>query len=321
MDKLNRNEYFDNLKGFLILAVIIGNSLELASPSGANVHFVILCLYIFHMPLFAFVSGYFSKLSRRSTKEKVIDTFKLYLFAQVFYTMFIYFIFGDQTIRFQLVMPHWTLWYLLSLTCWYLLEEYMKDLKKWIPITIGIALLIGFDTSIGTTGSIERTIFFLPCFLLGVWFKPEYIKILKRNKFKLLVISAISIVALFVIRDVIPVELFFEYTNYFWYFEQPWFPFVMRIVHYILAIIVGACVMAFIPEKKTWMKFAGVASLNIYITHSLTAKMTITTGILKYNSLLQIITSTIIYVGLVLIIVYVYRKFIEPQIDRLKKKR
>ena len=35
----HRDFYFDTLKGFLILCVIIGNSLELADPQNINIHF------------------------------------------------------------------------------------------------------------------------------------------------------------------------------------------------------------------------------------------------------------------------------------------
>ena len=71
----HRDFYFDTLKGFLILCVIIGNSLELADPQNINIHYFILFLYVFHMPLFTFVSGYFSKLSKRTTVQKVKGTF------------------------------------------------------------------------------------------------------------------------------------------------------------------------------------------------------------------------------------------------------
>lgn len=320
-----RNSYFDNLKGFLIISVIIGNSLELANPESVNIHFFVLLLYVFHMPLFAFVSGYFSKLSKRTTKDRVIDTLKLYVYAQVFYTAFNYLLLWRHGTKLQMLMPQWTLWYLLSMIFWYIISDYVKDYKKWIIWTVIIAMLVGLDGSVGTNISSSRTLFFLPFFIGGMAFKVEYIEILKENKTKVLIMSIITIIALWFLNEATPIELFFEYAKYNWYFERPWFPMFMRAFHYLSAVLVGMSIFAFMPSKTTKLAKIGKYSLIMYLTHSGVAEILISSRILKYNSILQVVISTVIVVAVVIIVTFRYVRYKENKIIKdteiIKEKR
>lgn len=315
----DRNSYFDNLKGFLIISVIIGNSLELANPESVNIHFFVLLLYVFHMPLFAFVSGYFSKLSKRTTKEKVKDTLKLYVYAQVFYTAFNYLILWRHGTRLQLLMPQWTLWYLLSMIFWYLISDYVNNHKKWIVWTIIIAMLAGLDSSIGTSVSVSRTLFFLPFFIAGMAFKPEYINVLRENKIKILIGTISAIVVLWFLNEETPIELFFEYSKYTWYFDRPWFPMFMRAYHYCSAVVVGMSIFAFMPSGKTILTKIGKFSLIMYLAHSGISEILISSGILKYNSWVEVILSTIIIVVLVITFTFSYIKFKKNRVEKANK--
>jgi len=301
-----RNQYFDNLKGFLIILVIIGNSLELANPEVVNVHFLILLLYVFHMPLFVFLSGYFSKLSKRTTKQKVEKSIKLYVGAQVFYTAFNFFILGRESAKLRILMPQWTLWYLLSMVFWYIISDYVKDYKKWIIWSIIIAMLAGLDSSIGTSGSSSRTLFFLPFFIGGMAFKEEYIDVLRANKVKIAIGSILTIVVLWLLNEATPIELLFEYTKYTWYFDRPWFPMFLRGFHYISAVVVGMGILIFMPSKSTKLSKVGKYSLIMYLTHSGIAEIFISYKLLKYDSLLEVIISTTIIVSAVIIVTFSY---------------
>lgn len=63
---VNRS-YWDNMKGLLISLVVMGHFIQVYFEKcvwGDNYYFLqtVLCfIYYFHMPLFIFVSGYFSK--------------------------------------------------------------------------------------------------------------------------------------------------------------------------------------------------------------------------------------------------------------------
>lgn len=57
-----RDYLFDNIKGLLIFLVVFGHLISYSSFKKIHsIDFIYLSIYIFHMPIFVFISGYFSK--------------------------------------------------------------------------------------------------------------------------------------------------------------------------------------------------------------------------------------------------------------------
>lgn len=304
-----RDSYFDTLKGVLILLVVIGNSLELSNTDLPFIHYFILFLYMFHMPLFAFISGYFCKKSKRSTVERVSEIFILYISVQTIYYIFYKFIMGETDNRLKFMEPYWTLWYLVSLIFWYIIYDYIKDSKKWLIGSVLAAILIGYDPSVFNYLSISRTIFFLPFFILGVMFKKEYINKIKEKKKLLGTLSLIVLIILFFLSFGLIIDLLFEFVGYESYYpDATWYPLLIRIFHYIGAVILGAFIMSLIPKRKTIFSPIGKYSLYIYIVHSGISEFFITNEILKYYNYGFLIFSEIIIVLTSLLLVYLYAK-------------
>lgn len=291
MEEINikeRDYYFDNIKGLLILLVILGNSLEHAEPTVINTHFFLLLLYLFHMPLFTFVSGYFCKKSKRTTQEKVIKIFKVYVGAQIFYTLFEQIVFRNEYIKLEFFSPRWTLWYLLSLMSWYILSDFIKDKKRWLIVSICLALYIGMDYGVGSYASISRTFFFLPFFIAGMIFEKRHIEYLK-SKIKYILVAALFIVGiLFYIRKRVPLELFFEYSRYTSLFGSAMFPFIMRVFHYIGGFLISFIILAIMTPKKTALSKIGENSLVLYVLHSGVTKILCKFSFIKYSTPLYI---------------------------------
>ena len=59
-----RDARFDTLKGFLILSVVFGHFFTHDAVHGASSLAMANLIYFFHMPLFVFVSGYFTNNQR-----------------------------------------------------------------------------------------------------------------------------------------------------------------------------------------------------------------------------------------------------------------
>ena len=57
-----RDSYWDCLKFYLIFLVVLGHTLELSNNEGTVNRAVYNCIYLFHMPLFVFISGRFSHI-------------------------------------------------------------------------------------------------------------------------------------------------------------------------------------------------------------------------------------------------------------------
>lgn len=303
-----RDNYFDNLRGFLIICVIIGNSLEYSYPHPTKIHYLILFLYLFHMPLFTFISGYFCKKSKRTTQEKVVDTIKIYLFAQIFYYLFNKIIM-NKIEDFQLLKPSWTLWYLLSLIFWYIIQDYIHDYKRAFIISIIISLVLGFDETISTYASSSRILFFLPFFIAGLTFdKGKFLEKYKKYSIIILILALIVLGILYIIEDRIYIELFFEYTNYRFYTSSATLPFLARIFHYIGAFIIGGFILLVFPSRKLFLCWIGKNSLILYISHGAIIQLLTIKPILKYENLIQSIFSEILILLITMLVTYIYTK-------------
>ncbi len=297
---INKRDYFfDTLKGFLIIAVIVGNTLELASPTNVNVHYFILFLYMFHMPVFTFVSGYFSKRSKRTTIQKVKHIFTIYVLAQILYVAYYNYILHGE-LDFTLLATQWTFWYLLSLTAWYIISDYIKNEKLWFIGSIIFSLVIGFDTSVGSNGSFSRTFFFLPFFIAGMMFKREYIETIKKYRNYLLTGSIIILIILYFLQNYIPVDLLFEYTNYEHFIDLGLFPLFCRAFHYIGAFLIGGFLLSIIPQKRTPLSSLGKMSLYMYLFHGTVANTML--PYLNFNTLFSCILSCVTIVLICIII-------------------
>ena len=312
-----RDNYFDNLKGFLIICVILGNSLEYIAPTAIDFHYLILFLYLFHMPLFTFISGYCCKKSKRTTHEKVIDTVKIYLLAQTFYYLFNKFIL-HRTLKFELLKPSWTLWYLMALVFWYIISDYIHDYKKSFIISVLLSLALGFDKTIGTYASSSRIFFFLPFFIVGLAFdKNQFLNNFRKYAIptSFLLLSILGIV--YFIVDFTDVELLFEYTDYTFYVSSATFPFLIRVFHYISAFIIGVFMLLIFPSKRLFLSWIGKNSLVLYVSHAAIIQAMTIRPILKYNNWLQGMISETFIILVIISFTYLYTK-IKPKLIHLK---
>lgn len=259
------------------------------------------------MPLFTFVSGYFCNKSQRTTQEKVLSTIKIYLGVQVFYFLLNKIIFHSSD-KFELFLPQWTMWYLLSLTFWYILSDYIKNKKKWFIISILVSLAIGFDNGIGSYASISRTFFFLPYFIAGMIFKKEYVEKLKKYRVHSLVSSVAVLLVLYLLKDATILELLFEYSKYSFYYDNLMFPFFIRIFHYIGSFILGSLILIFTPSNSTKLHIIGENSLIMYICHGAIIKLICLTPVVNYSTPIKVVLSEILILLVLIFITLSYVK-------------
>lgn len=259
------------------------------------------------MPLFTFVSGYFCTKSKRTTQEKVIKIFKIYLGVQIFYFLLNKFVFSS-SLTLEFFTPQWTMWYLLSLIFWYILSDYIKDKKKWLILSLIVSLAIGFDDSVGSYASVSRTFFFLPYFVAGMMFKKEYLEKLKNYRIHLLLSSIVVLFVLYLLKDGTMLELLFEYTKYGFYYDNRLFPFFIRIFHYIGSFILGVLILSFIPSKATKLHTIGQNSLIMYVCHGAVIKLLYITPLVNYSTPFRIVLSEITILLVLFIITLGYVK-------------
>ena len=155
-------------------------------------------IYSFHMPAFILVSGFFAKgfyqkgYILKITKKLIVP----YLIFQLIYSIYYYYLNGQSEIEWDLLNPHWSLWFLISLFCWNLMLLLVSKYNAFTSITISlvIGLLVGYVDSVTNYLSLSRTFVFFPFFLLGYYLKKEHICSLFKTRCRLVALAIFIIV-------------------------------------------------------------------------------------------------------------------------------
>lgn len=165
-----KREYgFDNLRGLLIILVVLGHLLEnCGSFRGAG--FLYRTIYSCHMPAFLFLTGYFARHDR---KKIICGLLMPYLLFQAAYILFDRWLEGEQT-QMQFTMPYWVMWYLVACILYHLLlPMYTATTRRQqflaLGVTFALSLLAGYDATVGYRLSLSRFLVFQPWFLLGYY--------------------------------------------------------------------------------------------------------------------------------------------------------
>ncbi|HTO15823.1 MAG TPA: acyltransferase family protein [Edaphocola sp.] len=267
MTESKRNTFLDSIKFYLILLVIFGHLLgNYKSTSPFNIA-IWNFIYLFHMPLFAFVSGYFTKPTTLAKfKTGVFRILETFVFLQILSLLPLIL---NETISFKnIITPWWFLWYLFALAIWktiYFIFESKIKIKILLLISVIIALLIGFVPFIGYPLSLSRIFVFLPFFLLGVVGKDNYLsKIKSFPKIYSLLFLAIVFIGLFYSH----IDLSLIEKSSYSYYELPSLIIGLlgRVLFFLAAISMSFAFINIMPDVKMF-NIIGKDTLLYYIYH------------------------------------------------------
>lgn len=122
------------------------------------------------MPLFVFVSGYFSRHIhnyRRRCVDVLLYPFILFQFINIIYTYFIPY----EPLIGNVFYPYHQNWYLIALFWWRSFIPYRQFFKKWLVIGVSflISLSVGFFPDWSGFMGLYKTAYFLPFFVMGTY--------------------------------------------------------------------------------------------------------------------------------------------------------
>ena len=165
----SRDPGFDNLRGILILLVVFGHLLELA-PDYPGEFFLRRWIYLFHMPSFLFLAGWFAKFDLRRLMRGLILP---YLLFQSLFLLLATGLWGED-VPFRMTEPYYGLWFLLVLLFSTLLIPLVRTESKGrmgltLLLSLLVALLAGYFPIPGTFLALSRFFAFFPWFLLGYY--------------------------------------------------------------------------------------------------------------------------------------------------------
>lgn len=164
---------YDNLRFILILLVVVGHFAEEYTPESHLMTSIWIFIYAFHMPIFIFLFGLFSKrtiLYPKYPGEKIYT----YIFLYMIYKITLYWvkIFCGKSPDFDLLSELEIPWFMLSCASFLLIARFLKNntaSKMIVTISLALSCIIGYWEEIGDFLCLSRTITFLPFFLLGYY--------------------------------------------------------------------------------------------------------------------------------------------------------
>ena len=160
-----RDYLFDNIKALLIFLVVAGHVIESYIYQSRALFTAYGIIYSFHMPLFIFIAGYFSKNTEKCGRTAYKELLLPFLVFSPLYYLVTSAI--NHRFAFSFLTPAWIYWFLLSLFFWRITIKGISRTGFAIPLLIVIAVAAGFTREIGRYLSLSRTICFAVFFVAG----------------------------------------------------------------------------------------------------------------------------------------------------------
>lgn len=160
-----RESYWDNIKGLLILLTVFAHILFQLQDNSPFINGTVDYIYMFHMPAFVFVSGYFGKSERSHSFEAIIKL--IFLFFIFNSAMGLIYGFGS------MLRPVYSFWYLIALIIWRVSAHHIAKFKEILLILLSVSIFVGFYPSIDNTFASARIIGFYPYYMAGYLLSAE----------------------------------------------------------------------------------------------------------------------------------------------------
>ena len=260
---MERDTKFDNIKAILIFFVVFGHSLEFLFGMAGIYGYFRAFIYSFHMPAFIFLSGYFSKESKKTITHTIL--YLLFTYA-IFNTLFS-FTPWQRYATWDLLTPEPIYWYLLSLCFWKILTPVICNVRYIFPISIIFTLYVGLFPPADRFLSISRVICFLPFFIAGYFFKNMNFERIGKLFYSILLSICFIVTLLLHHFNMIPLKMYeyiqsYESTN-----VANSHGVLMRFTMLIISFVIIICLINLVPSRQCKFTIWGKNSLMIYLLH------------------------------------------------------
>lgn len=282
MSAKGRIVFFDNLKGILIFLVVLGHVIIPVYDENYALDYIYQFIYVFHMPLFIFISGFFAKSSYKNGVLKVERVISFFVLGILFQIILIILNDSEKPLSVLLLNFNAAPWYLISMSFWYASLPFFSKIKPCVALTGSLiaALAAGCFDELGDFLALSRTIVFLPFFLLGYYCNKKVILKVKQSPFTFFAIAGtlIFVVMLALFQD------FFAKYSYISLARTPYkdadsIGIMARMLYIAAALVISLAIIKLTPQQKTFLAILGERTLSIYILHRVLRPIMIDVGL------------------------------------------
>lgn len=304
-----RNERIDAVRFWLVVIVIAVHVIMRQEFSDSKSFAVIWnSLNLFVIPLFVFISGYYSQ--KKDKKDFWTSILRLLEPLIIFHVIgMVFYIKHPLSIR-SVLSPWYVLWYLLSLIFWRSIlqiipNKILRHKKMFLASAFCVSILAGF-LPFDRVLSIQRTLSFMPFFFLGYYMKGR--NIFLTDKLKLFCIGFLIVVL--VILSFYPHRIsdLLCATPY-----KSVYRVAVRVVFFAVAVPISLAFLNICPKSPCFAR-QGRMTMQYYIYHAfiippnsaLIIPPLIATAH-KMNIPFNLISATVILIGTVLAITVILK--------------
>ncbi|MER5921605.1 acyltransferase family protein [Streptomyces mirabilis] len=272
-----RDAFFDNAKYLAIVLVAMGHAWEPLKGQSRVLEAAYMVVYAFHMPAFIIISGYFSRsfdMRADRLKRLVTGVAVPYVVFEVAYVLFKRWADDDPSLPVSLLDPWFLTWFLCALFIWRLTTPLWKLVRRPLPLALLVAMLATTSPSIGDDLDLQRTLQFLPFFVLGLCMKPEHFQLVRHREVRILSVPVFA-AALVVSWWAVP------RMNPGWFYHRdsaqelgaPWWVGPVMVLALLgCSLLLTACFFAWVPRRRTWFTALGAGTLYGYLLHGFLVK-------------------------------------------------
>ena len=271
---------FDNVKGLLIILVVAGHFMHPIHNDDPLLSYLFDLIYLFHMPLFVFMSGLFAKGAYRGGRlnvNRMVSFALLGLAYQIAYLAISGLLTPARILRFTSAP-----WYLIGMVWWYLATPALARVPApaGVAISLAVALLGGcLDLSDGFL-AISRSIAFLPFFALGYYCATGSVERIAQSRWPWVAVAAFAGLAVARAHGVLPGML-------------------AKLTAIACAVVCSLAVLKLVPAARSALTRLGERTLQVYVLHRLIrAWLTFQTPFYRLPVLLDPLAGTAIILAL-----------------------
>lgn len=263
--------YLNCLKGLLILLVVIGHfgqtiSNLLPEKVAYIGHGIIIFIYIFHMPLFLFISGFLSKNAEKRRHKAFADIFIPYLCFQITISICMLIVMKSVDIQNPFV-PYMGLWYLLTLFFYRLILPELSSVKGILFISLLISVFTCFISNLGNEFALKKTFGFLVYFLAGYYTSSIRVTVNKVIAFVSLIITCIAVILITKRIDYSLLLSIFTRNATVDSFSHWFYAPLYYSIAFVATSSIGYLTINIVPNHCAFLEKLGRESMAIYLSH------------------------------------------------------